>query len=109
MCRDVGASEWQAFNGGEAHHTAKKYDVVNTADQQLYRVVLHLTWGNPDLCDMFLRLGGMHFLMSYIGSLMAQIGLEEVPSEQFGWVKMMIGKKFPENVCAFRLLLEELL
>ena len=45
-----------------------------------------------------------------IGSLMAQTGLEEVLSEQFGGVKkMMTGKKFPENVRAFRLLLEELL
>ena len=88
--------------------------VVYTADQQLYRVALHLTWDNPDICDnVFLRLGGMHFLMSYIGcigSLMAETGLEEVLSEQFGGVKkMMMGKKFPENVRAFRLLLEVLL
>ena len=51
--------------------------------------------------------------MSYIGciaSLMVQSGLEGVLSEQFGGVKkMMTGKKFPENVRAFRLLLEELL
>lgn len=88
--------------------------VVYTADQQLYRVALHLTWDNPNLChNVFLRLGGMHFLMSYIGcigSLMAQTGLEEVLSEQFGGVKkMLLGKKYPENVRALRMLLEELL
>ena len=93
--------------------TGQEYVVYN-ADQQLYRVALYLTWDNPDLCDkVFLRLGGMHFLMSYIGcigSLMDGTGLEEVLCEQFrGVKKMMTGKKFPENVRAFRLLLEELL
>ena len=87
--------------------------VVYTADQQLYRVALHLTWDNPDLCDnVFLRLGDMHFLMSYIrciGSLMAQTGLEERLSEQFGGVNLLTGKKFPENVHALRLLLADIL
>ena len=82
--------------------------VVYTADQQPYRVVLHLIWDT-----VFLRLAGMHFLMSYIGSigsLMAQTGLEEILSEQFGGVKKMLtGKKFPEYVRALRLLLAELL
>ena len=41
--------------------------VVYTADQQLYRVARHLTWGNPDLCDN--GLGSMHLLMSYIGCM----------------------------------------
>ena len=88
--------------------------VVYTADQQLYRVALHLKWENPDLCgNVFLRLGGMHFLMSYIGCigyLNAQNGMEELLSVQFGGVKkMMTGKKFPGNVHALLLLLEELL
>ena len=88
--------------------------VVYTADQQLYRAVLHLTWDYPDLCDnVFPRLSGMHLLMSYIGclgSLLAQSCLEESLSEPFGGVeKMMTGKKFPKNVCAFRLLLGEFL
>ena len=74
--------------------------VEYTADQQLYGVVLHLTLDNPDLCDnVFLRLGGMHLLMSYIGclgSLMAQSCLEESLSEQFGGVKkMMTDKNYP--------------
>ena len=30
--------------------------VVYTADQQLYRIALHLVWDNPDLCNkVFLR------------------------------------------------------
>ncbi|KAK5897507.1 hypothetical protein CesoFtcFv8_010564 [Champsocephalus esox] len=55
----------------------------------------------------------MHLLMSYvgcIGSLMADSGIVEVLSSSFGGVlKMLIGKKFPENVRALRMLVEELL
>lgn len=51
--------------------------------------------------------------MSYvgcIGSLMADSGIVEVLSSSFGGVlKMLIGKKFPENVRALRMLVEELL
>ncbi|KAK5930373.1 hypothetical protein CgunFtcFv8_026610 [Champsocephalus gunnari] len=54
----------------------------------------------------------MHLLMSYvgcIGSLMADSGIVEVLSSSFGGVlKMLIGKKFPENVRALRMLVEEL-
>ena len=88
--------------------------VVFTAGQQLYRVALHVPWENQtDLSNIHLRLGGMHLLMSYcgsVGTLMARTGIQEIISTAFGGVlKMLTGKKYPQNVCAFRMLAEELL
>ena len=42
--------------------------LVFTCDQQLYRVSLQVLWDDPILCKtIFVRLGGMHFLMSNVG------------------------------------------
>ena len=86
--------------------------VVFTADQQLYRVAVHVMWENQVLFgNIYLHLGGMHLLMSYvgcIGSLMAGSGIVKVLSEVFGGVlKMLTGKKYPDNVRALRMLVEE--
>ena len=55
----------------------------------------------------------MHFLMdivSCIGTLMADSGLKDILCQTFGSVeKMLVGKKYPQNVRALRLLSEELL
>ena len=55
----------------------------------------------------------MHVLMSYCGctgTLMADTGIVEILSVAFGGVlKMLSGKKFPQNVRALRMLVEELL
>ena len=65
--------------------------------------------------NMNLILGGIHLLMSKvrsIGTLMQETGLEEVllVSAAFGGVKnMLIGKTFPDNVRALRMMVEELL
>ena len=60
---------------------------------------------------MYLRLGGMHALMSFagaVGSLMAESRLSDILSEVFGGVpKMLSGKKFPQNVRALRMMAEE--
>ena len=90
--------------------TGQEY-VVFTADQQLYRVSVHVMWENQVIFgNIYLRLGGMHLLMSYvgcIGSLMAGSGIVEVLSEAFGGVlKMLTGKKYPDNVRALRMLVE---
>ena len=87
---------------------------VYTSDQQLYRIGLLILWRYPDLGrDFYLRLGGMHLLMSFIGSigsLMAGSGLKEVLEKGFDSVpKMLTGKKFPQCVRALRLVVEELL
>ena len=59
------------------------------------------------------RLGGMHWLMSFIGSvgeLMAGSGLKEIlSSASAGSDKMLQGKKFPLNLRAFRFVVVELL
>ena len=87
---------------------------IFTADQQLYRVIVDITWVYPDLFTQFIpRLGGMHLLMSFVGSvgtLMANTGLEEIMKSAFGRVaKMLTGKKFPQNCRALRMITEELL
>ena len=82
--------------------------------KQLYRIALHVQWENPtQVRNIYLRLGGMHLLMSYcgcIGILMAETGIVEILSVAFGGVlKMLSGMKYPQNVRAFRMLVEELL
>ena len=83
--------------------------VVFTCDQQLYRVAVNISWAQPDrFHNMVLRLGGLHFPMSYIGcvgALMAESGLVA-----FGGVDhMMTSKKCPQNVRALRLLVESVI
>ncbi|KAJ8317815.1 hypothetical protein KUTeg_004635 [Tegillarca granosa] len=87
---------------------------IFTADLQLYRVAVNVTWAYPErFGDVVLRLGGMHTLMSFVGSvgtLMASSGLEKLLESTFGGVaKMLSGKKFPQNVRALRLVAELLL
>ena len=94
-------------------NTGQKY-VVFTCDLQLYRVALQILWVYPKkFQNVILRLGGMHALMSFIGcvgTLMAESGLSEILDGTFAGVsKMILGKKFPQNVRALRLLTEELL
>ena len=88
--------------------------VVFTADLQLYRVAVNILWAYPEQFDnVVLRLGGMHTLMSFIGSigsLMAESGLYELIDSTFTSVeKMTTGKKFPQNMRALRIIAEELL
>ena len=84
--------------------TGQEY-VIFTADQQLYNQAL--------FSNVYLRLGGMHLLMSYvgsIGSLMAGSGMTEILSEAFaGVLKMLTGRKYPDNVRALRMLVEEII
>lgn len=58
-------------------------------------------------------LGGMHTIMNFvgaIGTLMADIGLEPVISVAFGEVsKMLTGKKYPQNIQALHIVVEDLL
>ena len=87
---------------------------IFTNDQQLYRVAVHLSWANTDLFKhVILRMGGMHFLMSYIGcigTLMAGSGLDTLLKSAFAGVpKMLTGHKYPQNMRALRLLTEELI
>ena len=91
----------------------QKYKLY-TADQQLFKVALHIKWDNPDkFSDLIPRLGGMHFLMNVIGcigTLANNSGCAEVLSAVFaGVAKMLSGKKYPRNFHALVLLTEELL
>jgi len=60
-----------------------------------------------------LRLGGMHLLLGYVGSvgtLMHGTGLTEIMESAFSGVsKMLSGKKFPPNVRALRIVATEIL
>ena len=66
---------------------------VFTADQQLYKVSVDVSWVYPNLfpkTQFIIRLGGMHLLMNFIGcvgKLMTNTGLEEILSCAFGSVK----------------------
>ena len=85
-----------------------------TADQQLFKVAIHIKWENlNDFSDIILRLGGMHFLMniiSCIGGLAAGSGCTEILGAAFAGVpKMLSGKKYPQNFRALVMLTEELL
>ena len=87
---------------------------VFTSDQQLYRVAVNVTWVYPRLFTHFVpRLGGMHFLMSFVGAvgtLMSNTGLTEIMQTTFGGVpKMLRRQTFPQNVRALRMVVEELL
>ena len=87
---------------------------IITADQQVYRVMVDITWAyNNDFGDFLVQLGGMHTLMSFVGAvgtLMANSGLEEIMKSAFAGVpKMLTGKNFPMNVRALRMVVEELL
>ena len=82
--------------------------------QELYNVAVHITWVDRDMFSNFIpRLGGMHMLMSFVravGVLNARSGLQELLQSTFaGEPKMLIGKKFPQNVRALRIVAEEIL
>ena len=83
------------------HETGQQF-TVPTCDQQLYCVAVQVLWAHPEkLPEMYLRLGGMHALMSFVGAvgtLMTESGLSDVLSEVFGGVsKMLSSKKFPKT------------
>ena len=87
---------------------------VFTLDQQLYRVCVNILWAFPEeFIDFFPRLGGMHQLMSFVGSfgkLMSNSGLEVVISSAFASPhKLLKGKLYPMCVRSTRFVLEELL
>ena len=87
---------------------------IITADQQIYGVMVDITWAyNNDFGDFHVRLGGMHTLMSFVGAvgtLMSNSGLEEIMKSAFAGVpKMLTGKNFPMNVRSLRMVVEELL
>ena len=85
-----------------------------TNDQQLYKVAVGINWVYQDrFLNVIPRLGGMHFLMSFIGfvvTLMVNTGLEEVLKAAFGGVSHMLsGKKFPQNARALKIVVEEVI
>ena len=86
--------------------------VIITFDEQLYKILIDLIWVYPlQLGKVVARLGGMHFLMTFIGcidNLLVNSGLIDILNSAFGGVdKMLTGKKFPQNVRALRMVAEE--
>ena len=74
-------------------NTGQNYTII-TCDQQLYKVLVDIKWAYPEQFSTFiLRLGGMHFLMSFIGcigTLMANSGLEDLLKKGFSGVQKML-------------------
>ena len=95
-------------------NTIGQINTIFTADQQLYKVLVDIRWAYPDQFRHFTpRLGGMHLLMSFIGwigSLISNSGLEEILKKTYAGVeKMLTGKKYPMNLRALQMVVEELL
>ena len=87
---------------------------IFTCDQQLYKVLCDIKWAYPAKFANFIPcLGGMHFIMSFVGCvgvLMQNTGLEDIMKSAFSGVqKMLVGKNYPHNVRALRIVVEELL
>ena len=87
---------------------------VFTNDQQLFKITVQMTWWQPNVWkDFYPILGGTHKLMSFIGcivTLTAMTGFAEVLKSAFGGVdKMLLGKKYPQNLRALRMCAEEIL
>ena len=98
----------------DASHQAGIQVTVFTCDQQLYRVIMDIIWEDPVRWKHFYtRIGGMHWLMSFVGAvgkLMKNSGLDLLMKTAFpGVEKMLLGKKFPQNVRALRIVVIELL
>ena len=50
--------------------TGKEWTIF-TNDQQLYQVAVNITWVDQSMFSIFVpRLGGMHMMMSFVGTLM---------------------------------------
>ena len=86
----------------KATNDACQDDTVMTCDQQLFRVMVDIIRSNPERWTKFHpRLGGMHWLMSFIGSvgkLVSGSGLDKLMGHAFTGVETMLtGKKFPMN------------
>ena len=87
---------------------------IFTSDQKVYKVLVDVKWSHPQtFVNLIPRLGGMHFLMSFVGcvgNLMSNSGLEVIFKAAFaGMPKMSTGKNFPMNVRALSFVVDELL
>ena len=86
----------------EATINAGQNVTLMTCDQQLFRVMVDIKWTDPERWkNLYPRLGGMHWLVSFIGSvgkLMKNSGLDMILKSSFAGVEqMLVGKKFPMN------------
>ena len=77
--------------------------VIYTTDLQLYNVTCQIIWNDIGKFRAFIpRLGGMHFLVSFTGTVganAADSGLTEVLESTFsGVAKMLSGKTNPQNL-----------
>ena len=87
---------------------------VHITDAQLYQLVIENMWVSPqEFPNLHPHMGIMHWEMNFIGcigTLHADSGLSDILKSAFGSVdKMLIGKKYPQNERALRMVVEELL
>ena len=98
----------------ELSNAAGQEYVQFTLDLRLYRVALQILWYDKrQFPNFYMRLGGMHLLMSFIsasGGLMSGSSKNEILRAVFAGVdKMLSGKKFSHNVRALRMFVEEVM
>ena len=89
--------------GFEVTRDSNQDILVLTCDQQIYKIVVDITFHQPELLTgIVVILGGMHFLMDFVGcvgTLMADSDLKDIMSTTFGSVdKMLQGKKYPQGI-----------
>ena len=93
----------------ELTRDANQYILVITADAAIYKIIVDISFHQPDLLgSMVAVFGGFHLLVDFVScivTLTTDCGLKEVISSVFGSVdKMMSEKKYHQNIHALRLL-----
>ena len=103
---------WQLWSKLSECQTLGTGHVVTmlTVVQQLYKVVVDIVWVYPDRFQNFIpRLGGMHMLMSFIGSMGTRMNNSGLEENNIWWgTKKLSGKKSPNNLWTLRMVVEEL-
>ena len=92
---------------------ARQTVLVFTVDQQLYKVSIDLLFYEPSLFRNVVPIcGGMHWLMNAIHSIgvLLSPAIKSILASTFGSVvRMLQGKKYPQNFRAIRMIAEEML
>ena len=76
---------------------------ILTSYQQLYRVMVDITWSNPTRRQLLIRLiGGMHWIMNFVGciaKLMEGSVLNKLMASAFAGVEKMLRGKMNVSEC----------
>ena len=84
-------------------NTAGQDFTILTSYQQLYRVMVDITWSNPTRRQLLIRLiGGMHWIMNFVGCIAKLIEgsvLNKLMASAFAGVEKMLRGKMNVSEC----------